>query len=115
MTTDLVRKEENTVKKFFNETFGELEVHEKNGVLYFPAKRVASILGYSNPGDAIRRLCISEAGEDWGGNSAPMTSIRIPDNIGRMRDTNFIDFGNLIKLAMNSKLPNVIEFQNWIL
>lgn len=115
MTTDLVRKEENTVRKFFSNIFGELEIFEENGVIYFPAKKVATILGYSDPSRAIKHRCTNKIEEDWGQISPPMISVQIPDNLGRIRDTKFIDFNNLMKLVMSSKLPNVIQFQNWII
>lgn len=47
----------NDIKVFENSEFGKLEVLWENGKAYFPAKRCAEILGYSNPLEAVRRHC----------------------------------------------------------
>ena len=47
----------NDIKVFENSEFGKLEVLWENGKAYFPAKRCAEILGYSNPHEAVRRHC----------------------------------------------------------
>ena len=47
----------NDIKVFENSEFGKLEVLWENGKEYFPAKRCAEILGYSNPHEAVRRHC----------------------------------------------------------
>lgn len=43
---------------FNNPLFGDVEVLNLNGKCYFPATKVAGILGYSNPRKAIRDHCI---------------------------------------------------------
>ena len=45
----------NEVKIFENEEFGKVRTVEVNGEPYFVARDVATILGYSNPNDAISK------------------------------------------------------------
>lgn len=44
----------NTVQVFENSSFGNLEVLTIEGKEWFPAIKVAEILGYSNPRKAVR-------------------------------------------------------------
>ena len=48
---------EGLVKVFENDEFGQLSVIVKNNKEYIEAIEVATILGYSNPRDAINRHC----------------------------------------------------------
>ena len=47
----------NELKIFENEEFGQLSVIVKNNKEYIEAIEVATMLGYSNPRDAINRHC----------------------------------------------------------
>lgn len=42
---------------FENEEFGQIEIISKDEKEYFEAIKIARILGYSNPYDAINRHC----------------------------------------------------------
>ena len=53
----------NDLKIFSNEEFGEINVVVINKKEYFEAIPIARALGYSNPGDAIIRLCKKEGVE----------------------------------------------------
>ena len=48
------------LKVFENDEFGQLSVIVKNNKEYIEAIEVATILGYSNPRDAISRHCNEE-------------------------------------------------------
>ena len=48
------------LKLFTNDVFGEILVIIKNNKEYFDANSVASLLGYSNPRDAVIRHCKEE-------------------------------------------------------
>ena len=48
------------LKTFNNPIFGTIEILTLDGKEYFPATKVATILGYSNPRDAIARHCIKD-------------------------------------------------------
>ena len=54
------QNQQQDVSIFNNPLFGDVEVLNLNGKFYFPASKVASILGYSNPRAAISRHCILE-------------------------------------------------------
>ena len=45
---------------FESPVFGTIEILTLDGKEYFPATKVATILGYSNPRDAIARHCIKD-------------------------------------------------------
>lgn len=45
---------------FESPVFGTIEVLTLNGKEYFPATKVASILGYSNPQKAVRDHCLKD-------------------------------------------------------
>ena len=53
----------NDLKIFSNEEFGEINVVVINKKEYFEAIPIARALGYSNPRDAIIRLCKKEGVE----------------------------------------------------
>lgn len=53
----------NDLKIFSNEEFGEINVVVINKKEYFEAIQIARALGYSNPRDAIIRLCKKEGVE----------------------------------------------------
>ena len=47
----------NTIELFKNPEFGEVRVVEVDNEPYFVGKDVAEMLGYKNPGEAIREHC----------------------------------------------------------
>ena len=54
------QNQQQDVAIFNNPLFGDVEVLNLNGKFYFPATKVASILGYKRPDNAIARHCILE-------------------------------------------------------
>ena len=87
----------------FNHTeFGELGVLIIGGKEYFPASKCASILGYTNPRDAIVRHCRGVVKHD------------IIDNLGRTQEMNFIPEGDLYRLIIRSNLPEAQRFESWV-
>lgn len=92
-----------SIKSFYNNLFGSLEVLDVNGVPYFPSTKVASILGYSNPRAAVRRHC-----------SGGARFVHPFVTNGGIQETEFIDKENLNRLIMGSKLPNVEIFKTWL-
>ncbi len=87
----------------FNHTeFGELGVLIIGGKEYFPASKCASILGYTNPRDAIVRHCRGVVKHD------------IIDNLGRTQKMNFIPEGDLYRLIIRSNLPEAERFERWV-
>lgn len=83
--------------------FGQLEVFTQEDKFFFPASEVATILGYKNPRDAIRRHCIES-----GVVSFPVETAK------GVQDKNFITEGNLYRLITKSKLEASVQFEQWV-
>lgn len=94
----------NTVQVFENSSFGNLEILTIEGKEWFPAIKVAEILGYSNPRKAVRDHT-KERG---------VTIRSVIDSLGRNQDKKFIDEGNLYRLITKSKLPQAEQFEEWV-
>ena len=94
----------NELQVFQNSKFGDLEILTIEGKEWFPAIKVAEILGYTNPRKAIRDHT-KERG---------VTIRSVIDSLGRNQDKKFIDEGNLYRLITRSKLPQADEFEEWV-
>ena len=94
----------NELQIFQNKQFGNLEILTIEGKEWFPAIKVAEILGYTNPRKAIRDHT-KERG---------VTIRSVIDSLGRNQDKKFIDEGNLYRLITRSKLPQADEFEEWV-
>ena len=101
-------------KVFRNNEFGELSVIVKDKKEYFEAIPVATILGYQNPRGAILRHCKEEG--------VLFQDVRVVtgvkkdgSNAEKVVSKKYISEGNLYRLIMKSKLPNAINFENWIM
>lgn len=88
---------------FNNPLFGDVEVLNLNGKFYFPATKVAGILGYSNPRKAIRDHCVG--GERF---------VHPLYTNGGIQNVEFIDEGNLYRLIIKSQLPLAQQFERWV-
>ena len=93
----------NELTVFENEKFGKLEVLVENGKEYFPAKEIATMLGYKDPLKAINTHC-KEKG--W--------VIRPVLTKGGKQDRKFINEGNLYRLIAKSNLPQAEIFESWV-
>ena len=104
----------NKLKIFKNEEFGQLSVIVKNNKEYIEAIEVATILGYSNPRDAVTRHC-DEDGVVFS-DVRVVTGIR-KDNSKAFKvvTKKFIDEGNLYRLIIRSKLPTAKRFEKWVM
>ncbi|PCF86000.1 phage antirepressor [Staphylococcus intermedius] len=89
---------------FQNSQFGELEILTIDNKEWFPAIKVAEILGYTNPRKAIR-----DHAKERG-----VTIRSVIDSLGRNQDKKFIDEGNLYRLITRSKLPQAEKFEEWV-
>ena len=104
----------NKLKIFKNEEFGQLSVIVKNNKEYIEAIEVATILGYSNPRDAINRHCdkdgvvFSDVGVVTGFRKDKSQAFQVVTK-------KFIDEGNLYRLIIKSKLPSAKRFEKWIM
>ena len=104
----------NNLRVFSNEEFGELTVIVKNNKEYIEAIEVATILGYSNPRDAIRRHCEIDGVvfHDVG----VVTGTRYDGSeLFQKVSKKFIDEGNVYRLIIKSKLPSAKRFEKWVM
>lgn len=88
---------------FQNTQFGNLEILTIEGKEWFPAIKVAEVLGYTNPHKAVRDHT-KEKG----------VTIRSVLSNGGNQNKKFIDEGNLYRLITKSKLPQAEQFEKWI-
>nr|WP_288305811.1 phage antirepressor KilAC domain-containing protein [uncultured Romboutsia sp.] len=104
----------NGLKVFTNEEFGDVAVISIDNKPYFEGIKVARILGYKNPNDAIKRHC------KYPGIVFHDTRIQT----GRRRDGTesfqivqraFISEGNLYRLIVKSKKEEAEKFESWVM
>ena len=103
----------NSLKLFRNDVFGDILVIVKNNKEYFDANGVASVLGYSNPRDAIIRHC-NEEGVIIHEVAISSKTRNGVDLKTQMYKKKFIDEGNLYRLIMKSKLKSACKFERWV-
>ncbi|SDL75184.1 phage antirepressor KilAC domain-containing protein [Romboutsia lituseburensis] len=99
---------------FTNENFGEINVVLINKKEYFEAIPIAKALGYSNPRDAILRLCKKEGVvfSDVG----VITATKCDKSQAiQYVSKKFIDEGNVYRLILKSKLPSAKKFESWLM
>lgn len=88
---------------FQNPKFGDLEILTIEGKEWFPAIKVAKLLGYVNPRDAIKRHTKQKG----------VANHYVLSNGGK-QNKKFIDEGNLYRLITKSKLPQAEQFEEWV-
>lgn len=93
----------NEIKIFTNEEFGSVRTVELNGVAYLVGKDVATILGYSNPRDALAKHVDAE---DKG--------VTKCDTLGGVQELTVINESGLYSLILSSKLPSAKRFKHWV-
>lgn len=94
----------NRLQVVSNEVFGQLQVMELDGKVYFPATDCAKMLGYSNTKDAIKRHCRWVVKHD----------LPHPQNEKKVIQKNFIPEGDLYRLIVKSQLPAAEQFERWV-
>lgn len=100
----------NEIRIFENSAFGELEVREIEGKVYFPATTCARMLGYTNPHKAIKDHCAhltKREGVCRTVNQHGVESFQIVK-------INYIPEGDLYRLIVHSRLPAAEEFERWV-
>ncbi|OLF32246.1 BRO family protein [Staphylococcus sp. 47.1] len=88
---------------FQNSEFGSIEILTIEGKEWFPAIKVAEILGYTNPRKAIR-----DHAKEKG------VTIRSVLSNGGTQKQKFIDEGNLYRLIAKSRLSQAERFEEWV-
>ena len=91
------------LKIFSNEDFGEVRTVVKNGEVYFIAKDVCNVLGFSNSRDAVSKLDYDEKDE-----------VGISDTMGRKQNYTVINESGLYVLIIKSRKPNAKKFKKWL-
>ena len=87
----------------WNYESSEIRTVQVNGEPWFVGKDVASVLGYSNPRDAINKRVDDE---DKG--------VAKCDTLGGVQDLTIINESGLYSLVLSSKLPNAKKFKRWV-
>lgn len=90
------------------EKFGKLEIYvDENKKEWFPATELATILGYKNPQEAIRKHCNI--------NGCVNRSVIANTGFGNStQQKKYINEGNLYRLIIKSKLPEAEKFEIWV-
>lgn len=88
----------NEIRIFQNSEFGELEVREIDGKMYFPATECARMLGYEIPRKAIWDHCKG------------VLKRNVPIN-GTEQAKNYIPEGDLYRLIVHSRMPAAEQFE----
>lgn len=88
---------------FQNAEFGSVRTATIDGEPYFVGKDVATILGYSNPRDAISK---NVDDEDKG--------VAKCDTLGGRQEILFINESGLYSLILRSQLPAARRFKRWV-
>lgn len=94
----------NQIEIFKNEEFGQVRTMLIDNEPYFVGKDVATILGYVDTSDALKKH-VDE--EDKMGR-------QITDSLGRLQTTKIINESGLYSLILGSKLPNAKKFKRWV-
>ena len=91
-----------------------VSIYVKNNKEYIEAIEVATILGYSNPRDAINRHCDKDG--------VVFSDVRVVTGIKKDNSKafkvvtkKFIDEGNLYRLIIKSKLPSARRFEKCVM
>lgn len=94
----------NSLQIVENAKFGKVRLQMIENSPWFCGKDVCEVLEYTNHKKAIKDHCRENG----------VTKCYLTDSIGRERETNFINEGNLYRLITRSKLPKAQEFEEWI-
>lgn len=103
---DVINEMNNLVqnlKVFKNEEFGQVRATSINKEPWFVGKDIASILGYANTSDALKKHVDKE---DKG--------VAKCDTLGGKQTLTVINESGLYSLILSSKLPNAKKFKRWV-
>lgn len=93
----------NELKVFQNEEFGEVRSLVINDEPWFVGKDVATVLGYTNPRDALSKHVDDE---DKG--------VAKCDTLGGKQNLSVVNESGLYSLIFGSKLPSAKKFKHWV-
>lgn len=98
---------ENKVAVFTHEEFGSIRTVEIDEEIWFVGKDVASVLGYKDTADALKKHCDDE----------DKKLVKVGE-IPTLKTSNYgayiINESGLYSLILSSKLPKAKEFKHWV-
>jgi prophage antirepressor-like protein len=98
---------ENKVAVFTHEEFGSIRTVEIGGEIWFVGKDVASVLGYKDTADALKKHCYDE----------DKKLVKVGE-IPTLKTSNYgayiINESGLYSLILSSKLSKAKEFKHWV-
>ena len=100
---EMRKGEDNMIEIFKNEEFGEIRTLTINNEPYFVGKDVASVLGYKNISDTLKKHVDNE---DKG--------VAKCDTLGGTQKMTVINESGLYSLILSSKLPTAKKFKRWV-
>lgn len=95
----------NELMTFKNADFGEVRTLLINNEPWFVGKDVASVLGYANTKDALKKRVENEDKKD---------GVAIRDPMGRYQKPVLINESGLYSLILSSKLESAKKFKRWV-
>ena len=93
----------NDITIFTYENTNIRTITAEDGTPLFCGKDIASILGYTNTTDALKRHC-----------KGVVKHYPIVDSLGRSQSARFITEPDLYRLITHSKLPEAEKFERWV-
>lgn len=97
----------NELQIFTNKELGEIRALEINNEPWFVGKDIATILGYSNSRDALKKHVDEEDKQVI--QKSQFATFEIPN-----RGMTIINESGLYSLILHSKLPNARKFKRWV-
>ena len=105
---------ENTIKKFANETFGQVRVVVVDGEYFFAANDIAMALGYKNLNDAIHKHVSKEYKKALIYKDNRETRLAEMWSGKNYRDIILVSEPGMWQLVFGSKLDSAMKFQKWV-
>lgn len=91
------------IQIFNNEQFGQVRVITKDGEPWFVGKDIATILGYKDTSDSLKRHVDTDD-----------KLTRCFTDTGQSREMIVINESGLYSLILGSKLPSAKKFKKWV-
>lgn len=104
----------NTIELFKNPEFGEVRVVEVDNEPYFVGKDVAEMLGYKNPGEAIREHCDDDNCKVLTYKTFSDSSLSLLWSGNDYSNKLIINEFGVYELILSSRLPSATSFRKWV-
>lgn len=97
-------KNENQIRQFHSDEFGQIRVIEIDREPWFVGADIAGALGYEKPRNALLKHVDGDDALKRG----------VIDSMGRTQQTTLINESGLYSLILSSKLPSAKRFKRWV-